>query len=214
MCKIPQRMWLLDESEVLPLLFQWWTGASPGCSFMEFPQWLSQITTWRSSPLDTLPFALDIRLSFVWSAPRLSLFHFPSRSMDFSCEARKGDVCGASLCAGVSEWLAANADSNNPPLDCFSGWELQSCLVPAIKFWTFAKLVQVLWTLASCRITGNWFLSSFRTLLKFSLFYSTFELFSVTESGWTLLAPALNVSLPSYQWINCWWRREDWECLL
>lgn len=170
MCKILRRMWLLDESEVLPLLFQWWTGASPGYSFMEFPQWLSQRATWRSSPLDTLPFALDIRLSFVWSAPRLSLFHFPSRSMDFSCEARKGDVWGASLCAGVSEWLAANADSNNPPLNCFSGWDLQSCLVPAIKFWIFAKIVQALWTLASCRITGNLFLSSFRMNLVEILF--------------------------------------------
>lgn len=24
-------------------------------------------------------------------------------------------------------------------LNCFSEWELQSCLVPAIKFWTFCK---------------------------------------------------------------------------
>lgn len=91
----------------------------------------------------------------------------------------------------------------------------RAAFLSAIKFWTFAKLVQVLWTLASCRITGNWFLSSFRKNLVEILFI----LFHV----WVVFCYSLDEHclhqlwtspLPSYRWINCWWRREDWECLL
>lgn len=172
-------------------------------------QWLSQRAAWRVTPGRFTSCSGHTALICLISL-KAKLVQFPSRLMDFSYEASKEEVCGPLyVVVSQGDWQQRQTPTITA-LNCFSGWELQSCLVAAIKFWTFSSAVPVntgltcSWqkTEDSSTIPGNWSFLLLENTVEILFIISHVWVLSVQEPESTLVGSVLKVclssSLPSF----------------